>query len=198
MTPQPEDGFGKGRVNLCRSAMSRRHAMDAPNASCQLSLPASGRLFAAGPNQITLRTMTSAFVIVALAACTRQRRRRPGYSLLHHPAEASVPDRSFAGRPGQRGRGAAARAGRQGLPVGRAQRGARSRAGRDPGFIEAGRAPIMRELQTACPKNAARESRPGNIINRVGEAAGCLQLGRPATMAASDTGAQSRQQVCRA
>jgi hypothetical protein len=45
---------------------------------------------------------------------------------------------------------------------------------------------------------ATRESRRRNIIIRDGEAAGCPQPGRPATMAASDTGAWAKQKVWRA
>jgi hypothetical protein len=33
------------------------------------------------------------------------------------------------------------------------------------------------------------------MINRDGEAAGCPQMGRPASMAASDTGALAKQKV---
>ena len=65
-------------------------------------------------------------------------------------------------------------------------------------IIEAERVPIVREPQTACLNPAARESRRRNIINRYGEAAGCPQLGRPATMATSDTGAWAKQKVWRA
>jgi hypothetical protein len=66
------------------------------------------------------------------------------------------------------------------------------------GIIEAERAPIWREPQIACPNPLARESRTRKIINCDGEAAGCPQLGRPATIAASDTGAWAKQQFWRA
>ncbi len=49
-----------------------------------------------------------------------------------------------------------------------------------------------------CANPATREGRRRNIIIRDGEAAGYPHLGRPATMAASDTGAWAKQKVWRA
>lgn len=68
--------------------------------------------------------------------------------------------------------------------------------GRD--VIEAERGPIVREPQTACPNPATRDGTRRNIISRDGESAGRQQLGRPASMAASDTGAWAKQIVWRA
>ncbi len=65
------------------------------------------------------------------------------------------------------------------------------------GIIEAERGPIGREPQIACPNPLVRESTI-RIINCDGEAAGCPQLGRPATIAASDNGAWAKHQFWRA
>ena len=56
----------------------------------------------------------------------------------------------------------------------------------------------MMVMVMVCANPATREGRRRNIIIRDGEAAGYPQLGRPATMAASDTGAWAKQQVWRA